>query len=184
MTDIIGRGKAAPHLGQLDHPARPDLADSEFLRPEPARPGDGQQWVTGWCWLYCGHRFTKVLWLGVITAAGVSAPVYACGDCLARIHDAAWDYAEAVADEPLDRQGLPVPLYAPVGVERRKPVRFRRRHSKRPRTRLGELFHRAITVTGEAPEPPPATDPLGRNPRENTRTGRITTTTRRLTALR
>ncbi|GAA2377496.1 hypothetical protein [Streptomyces carpaticus] len=181
MPDIAPRGKATTYV---NHPARPDPVDSEFLRPEPARPGDGQEWVTGWCWLYCGHQFTTVLWLGVITAAGVTAPLYACGDCLVRLHDAAWDYAEAVVDEPLDRQGLPVPLYAPISTPRAKPVRFRRSARKRPRTRLGRLFHRAITAGAETPEPSPAADPVMRVAQDEARPGRSTTTTHRLTALR
>ncbi len=113
----------------------------EFVRPRAAQPGGSASWVRGWCWFYCGHAFTDVLWLGTITSVGASAPLYACGECLARLHDAVWDYDEASDRLPSDHWGRPVPLYASgAGV----PVTFQRT-VRLPRTPLGQLFHRFVS---------------------------------------
>ncbi len=130
----------------------------EFVRPRAARPGDGASWVRGWCWFYCGHTFTDVLWLGTITSVGASAPLYACGGCLRRLHDSAWDYDDALGDLPSDHWGRPVPLYAEHGSG--VPVSFRRT-TRRPRSPLGRLFHRFVSgrpvhweeVVGRGEEP-------------------------------
>ncbi|NKY15874.1 hypothetical protein HGA06_17545 [Streptomyces somaliensis DSM 40738] len=57
---------------------------AEFARgglPAPAATDDGNEWVDGSCWLYCGQRWTRVLWIGPATVADAQAPMYACGPC-------------------------------------------------------------------------------------------------------
>jgi hypothetical protein len=64
----------------------PGLAD--FARggqPAPAETDDGNRWVDGFCWLYCGHRWTRVLWIGPVSVAGAEAPAYACGPCIGQL---------------------------------------------------------------------------------------------------
>lgn len=58
---------------------------TEFARgglPAPAATDDGNEWVDGGCWLYCGQRWTRVLWIGPASVAGAQAPMYACGPCI------------------------------------------------------------------------------------------------------
>lgn len=48
----------------LQHRVIPGIA--EFARgglPSPAATDDGNEWVDGPCWLYCGQRWTRVLWI-------------------------------------------------------------------------------------------------------------------------
>lgn len=116
--------------------------DSVFLPPPPARPGDGNAWQLGPCWLWCGWRTTHVLWLGTVDTAGAHAPVYGCAACVALLHGMVWDYADAAHAPPWDARGRPVPLYQPVAdpdppVARRRPGRHRR-----PRTPLGARLQR------------------------------------------
>ncbi|MCX3060802.1 hypothetical protein [Streptomyces beihaiensis] len=53
--------------------------------PRPARPGDGNAWLTGSCWLYCRRAGVPVLWVGSVTTPGAKGDVYACGTCLAEL---------------------------------------------------------------------------------------------------
>ncbi|MFE0421958.1 hypothetical protein [Streptomyces sp. NPDC058953] len=50
--------------------------------PAPARPGDGNAWVTGGCWLYCGRRGVPVLWIGSVRTPAAIGDLYACGGCV------------------------------------------------------------------------------------------------------
>jgi hypothetical protein len=34
--------------------------------PEPAKTGDGNEWVTGRCWLYCLRDGVQVIWIGPV----------------------------------------------------------------------------------------------------------------------
>lgn len=66
---------------------------AEFARgglPEPPTTNDGNEWVEGVCWLYCGQRWTRVLWIGPVSVAGAQAPMYACGPCIAELQERVW----------------------------------------------------------------------------------------------
>ncbi|MFD7639565.1 hypothetical protein ACFV4P_02835 [Kitasatospora sp. NPDC059795] len=65
---------------------------AEFTRGgRPALPtaDDGNGWVDGLCWLYCG-QWTRIMWIGPVTVAGATAPMYACADCIRRLNDLVW----------------------------------------------------------------------------------------------
>lgn len=69
----------------------PGIAD--FARgglPAPAATDDRNQWVDGYCWLYCGQQWTRVLWIGPVSVAGARAPMYACGPCIRKLQDQVW----------------------------------------------------------------------------------------------
>ncbi|KAF0651047.1 MULTISPECIES: hypothetical protein [Streptomyces] len=53
--------------------------------PLVARPGDGNPWNTGMCWLFCRRTGVAVLWVGSVTTPGATGNVYACGPCLAEL---------------------------------------------------------------------------------------------------
>jgi hypothetical protein len=80
---------------------------AEFARgglPAPAQTDDGNPWVDGLCWLYCGQRWTRVLWIGPATVAGMNAPMFACGPCIAELQERVWK-SVFLGDEPAE----PVP---------------------------------------------------------------------------
>lgn len=58
--------------------------------PEPAMTDDGNEWVDGYCWLFCGQQWTRVLWIGPANVAGAQAPMYACGLCIRELQDRVW----------------------------------------------------------------------------------------------
>lgn len=60
----------------------------------PAQTDDGNAWVDGACWLWCGRGRTRVLWLGPVHTGGASAPLYACGPCIQQLHDRVWNYLQ------------------------------------------------------------------------------------------
>lgn len=67
--------------------------DAEFARgglPAAAPTDDGNRWVDGSCWLYCGQRWTRVLWIGPASVAGAQAPMYACGPCIRALQERVW----------------------------------------------------------------------------------------------
>lgn len=73
------------------HRATPGVA--EFARggpPAPAATDDGNKWIDGFCWLYCGQRWTRVLWVGPARVAGAQAPMYACGPCIRELQERVW----------------------------------------------------------------------------------------------
>ncbi|MDV9194811.1 hypothetical protein [Streptomyces sp. Wh19] len=81
---------------------------AEFARgglPAPADTDDGNSWTDGYCWLYCGQRRTRVLWIGPVSVAGVQAAMYACGPCVRALQEQVWQ-AILLHDEP----SCPVPL--------------------------------------------------------------------------
>ncbi|MEW1546058.1 hypothetical protein [Streptomyces tsukubensis] len=53
--------------------------------PGPARTDDGNEWVTGACWLYCRRESVRVLWVGSVHTPAATGDLYACGDCVAEI---------------------------------------------------------------------------------------------------
>lgn len=86
--------------GLPHHAARPRIG--EFERgglPRPADTDDGNLWVDGMCWLYCGQRWTRVLWIGPVSVAGAQAPMYACGPCIAELQARVW-FSIQRRDEP------------------------------------------------------------------------------------
>lgn len=126
-----------------------------MARPVPAQTDDGNPWVDGPCWLWCGHQNTRVLWLGPVSASGAHAPFYACGPCLALLHHSVWDYVVAQDRLPQDEMGFEIPLYRPPADREVRPVHYRRGRHRRPRFPLGRRFLRAITSPAEIPHAPP-----------------------------
>ncbi|MFE0701913.1 hypothetical protein [Streptomyces sp. NPDC058872] len=77
--------------GLRHHLVIPGIA--EFARgglPDPPNTDDGNDWVDGVCWLYCGQQQTRVLWIGPATVAGAQAPMYACGACIKELQARIW----------------------------------------------------------------------------------------------
>lgn len=84
----------------LDRLVIPGIA--EFARgglPAPAQTDDRNPWVDGTCWLYCGQRWTRVLWIGPACVAGLQAPMFACSLCIAELHERVWQ-SVLLGDEP------------------------------------------------------------------------------------
>ncbi|MDT0265799.1 hypothetical protein RM844_05790 [Streptomyces sp. DSM 44915] len=121
----------------------------EFLAPEPgpdsADPEAG--WVLGPCWFFCGHRVTAVAWLGAVSTAGASAPLYACGPCLERLHAMVWDFTEASWSTPTDATGRALPLYPALGPQPPPAPTVHRGRHRRPRTPFGARLNRARATT-------------------------------------
>jgi hypothetical protein len=138
--------------------------DGELLTPPPAQSDDGNPWVDGWCWLWCGWQYTRVLWIGAVGTPGANAPLYACGACIRLLSESVWDYADAQNELPRDEWGRDIPLYRSATEEQSALVRFRRGRHRRPRTPLGERFFNAITAPDDRPTDPPL--PAGQ-PRES-----------------
>lgn len=66
---------------------------TEFARgglPDPPSTDDGNRWVDGFCWLYCGQQWTRVLWIGPASVAGAQAAMYGCGPCIRELQDRVW----------------------------------------------------------------------------------------------
>lgn len=97
-----------PGLGLPCEPVIPGIA--EFARgglPSPPATDDGNHWVDGTCWLYCGRRRTRVLWIGPVSVAGAQAPMYACGPCIEELQERVWDSYQLrdYPDHPGQRPG-------------------------------------------------------------------------------
>ncbi|QMU74599.1 hypothetical protein GXW83_01175 [Streptacidiphilus sp. PB12-B1b] len=76
---------------EAPHWVIPGVAD--FARgglPAPAATDDGSRWVDGFCWLYCGQRWTRVLWIGPASVAGAQAAMFSCGPCIEELHERVW----------------------------------------------------------------------------------------------
>lgn len=75
----------------LDHLMIPGIAayTHEGL-PAPAQTDDRNAWVDGVCWLYCGQRRRRVLWIGPANVAGMQAPMFACSPCITELHERVW----------------------------------------------------------------------------------------------
>lgn len=70
-----------PWIGTL---AAPGIA----RLPPPAEMDDGNHWITGRCWLWCGRERTRVMWIGTGTAlGGVTAHLFACASCAQSLGD-------------------------------------------------------------------------------------------------
>jgi hypothetical protein len=59
------------------------------LPPASAGPGE-ETWHVGRCWLYCRRDEVLVTWLGPVTAPGMSAPLFGCGDCVSELSQMLW----------------------------------------------------------------------------------------------
>ncbi len=116
----------------LQHRVIPGIA--EFARgglPTPAATDDGNEWVDGLCWLYCGQRWTRVLWIGPARVADAQAPMYACGPCIRILQERVWQSLHSM-DHP--DHSTPRSEAAPVGQptsskragKHRSPTRFLR----------------------------------------------------------
>ncbi|MFI9269405.1 hypothetical protein ACIGXM_01575 [Kitasatospora sp. NPDC052896] len=84
----------------VPHKVIPGIA--EFARgglPSPPATDDGNHWVDGFCWLYCGQQWTRVLWIGPASVAGAQAPMYACGPCIRELQERVWR-SILLGDEP------------------------------------------------------------------------------------
>ncbi|MFJ2781255.1 hypothetical protein [Kitasatospora sp. NPDC087315] len=95
MTEL-----AVPHM------LIPGIA--EFARggvPAPPTTDDGNQWVDGFCWLYCGQQWARVLWIGPASVAGAQADMYACEPCIRELQERVWR-SILLNDEP-SRPTLP-----------------------------------------------------------------------------
>lgn len=93
----------------LQHRVIPGIA--AFARgglPEPASTDDNNDWTDGYCWLFCGQQWTRVLWIGPANVAGVQAPMYACGPCIHELQERAWQ-AILLADGPAQPGTAPPP---------------------------------------------------------------------------
>lgn len=84
--------------------------------PLVAQTDDGNQWVTGACWLYCRREGVRVLWVGSVSTPGATGDLYACGPCIAELdhivrvqsHD-----RDRTADRVAQSATLTVPAHAP-----------------------------------------------------------------------
>lgn len=90
--------------------------------PATAATDDGNRWVDGLCWLYCGQRWTRVLWIGPVSVAGAEAPMYACGPCIQELQERVWQ-AILLKDEPARpvSRAAPDSSSAPLGARRQAP---------------------------------------------------------------
>ncbi|QPA00138.1 hypothetical protein DI273_14585 [Streptomyces violascens] len=110
----------------LLHRVIPGIA--EFARgglPAPAATDDGNEWVDGSCWLYCGQRWTRVLWIGPASVAGAQAPMYACGPCIRALQERVWQSLLS-RDEPT-RRARPSDATSPASASARRAGRHRGR---------------------------------------------------------
>jgi hypothetical protein len=111
----------------VQHQVIPGIA--AFARgclPEPATTDDGNEWVDGYCWLYCGQQWTRVLWIGPANVAGAQAPMYACGPCIRELQNRVWQ-AILLEDHPAAPEtAQPSSTGRPTGIGRGAKHRRRR----------------------------------------------------------
>ncbi|WP_405018108.1 hypothetical protein OHV05_15000 [Kitasatospora sp. NBC_00070] len=158
---------------ELDLPARmviPGIAAfARADRPDTPLPGDGNEWTTGRCWLYCAREHVPVLWIGPVTVASATAPMFACASCISRLSDLLWDDLLVGSARPMPAAPT-TPALAEVTLFHRAPAlgpappaRARTSH-RRPRRRT-ELL--AATLPGwlsrlsrrNPTQPPPCPPP-------------------------
>ncbi|RPE33847.1 hypothetical protein [Kitasatospora cineracea] len=80
-------------LAELSAPRLVVPGIAEFARgglPEPPSTDDGNHWVDGFCWLYCGQQWTRVLWIGPASVAGAQAAMYGCEPCIRELQERVW----------------------------------------------------------------------------------------------
>ncbi|MFJ4668914.1 hypothetical protein [Kitasatospora purpeofusca] len=127
-------------LRELDLADRVIVADITSLsraeRPHTPVPDDGNPWETGRCWLYCGRDEVAVLWIGPVTVAAATAPMFACARCITRLNSLVWDHLShkdtgpamvtPAADDPPNTPTLAysrTPAITGGRSHRRKPTR-------------------------------------------------------------
>ncbi|WP_256103590.1 hypothetical protein [Streptomyces sp. ODS05-4] len=111
--------------GLPHHLVIPGIA--EFARgglPDPPTTDDGNDWVDEVCWLYCGQRLTRVLWIGPATVAGAQASMYACGPCIKELQQHIW---RSLRTQDSPSRSVPSPSRSP---ERRFGLRKGGRHRR------------------------------------------------------
>lgn len=99
------------------------------LPPSP-ETDDGNHWVTGRCWLWCGRQRTRVLWIGAGTgSSGVTGHLFACAMCVQALDDQILD-----AQLSKDIGGQDLSGYTSVGTVHRTSAHapLRGRHRRRP----------------------------------------------------
>lgn len=90
-------------------------------RPEPARQDDGNRWMDGRCFLFCGFAYKRVLWIGPATIATVQAPLFACAACIQILYDRVWETL-LLGDAPVkERPAEPVEAVEAVRRAHRRP---------------------------------------------------------------
>lgn len=82
LTEVSSRHRVLPGIAEF----------ASGGLPAPAATDDANEWVDGFCWLYCGRRWTRVLWIGPATVTGAQAPMYACGSCIRQLQERVWQY--------------------------------------------------------------------------------------------
>ncbi|MFF7192936.1 hypothetical protein ACFZAM_04415 [Streptomyces sp. NPDC008079] len=110
----------------LQHRVIPGIA--AFARgglPEPATTDDGNNWTDGYCWLFCGQQWTRVLRIGPANVAGAQAPMYACGPCIIELQERVWQ-AILLADEAEGRAVDAALPASPESSARRRGAKHRR----------------------------------------------------------
>ncbi|WP_327675458.1 hypothetical protein [Kitasatospora sp. NBC_00458] len=129
-------------------------------RPKPPATDDGNPWETGRCWLYYGRDLVAVLWIGPVTVASVSAPMFACAPCIARLNGLAWEHlsndTSAVETDPEPEVATDQPP-APATADNRTPpvAAGRRRTAPSAPSAQAEARH-AARPCGPPPTVPPA----------------------------
>lgn len=93
--------------------------------PAPAQTDDGNPWIDGFCWLYCGQRWTRVLWIGPVSVAGIQAPMFARSPCITELHERVWQ-SVLCADRPPEAE--PDRLNHADATSRRRRGRHRGRN--------------------------------------------------------
>ncbi|WP_441250930.1 hypothetical protein [Kitasatospora sp. McL0602] len=119
-------------LTELAVPHRVIPGIAEFARgglPAPAATDDGNHWIDGFCWLYCGQQWTRVLWIGPASVAGAQAAMYACGPCVQELHERVWQ-SILLNDDPA-RPAAPVGEEALLAAPRGGRHRGRSRRLRR-----------------------------------------------------
>ncbi|MFD8479013.1 hypothetical protein [Kitasatospora sp. NPDC059673] len=92
----------------VPHRVIPGIAEfARGGRPASAAIDDGNHWVDGSCWLYCGQQWTRVLWIGPANVAGAQAPMFACGPCIQELQERVWR-SILLNDEPSQPPAQPV----------------------------------------------------------------------------
>ncbi|MFD0572512.1 hypothetical protein ACFQ0T_29085 [Kitasatospora gansuensis] len=118
-------------------------------RPETPVPDDGNDWVLGRCWLYCGREQLPVLWIGPVTVVSATAAMHACASCISRLNDLLWDELLVGSTAPAPELAVPAaPLVTEVTLFHRPPTRRplpapARTSHRRPRRRT-ELLDAAL----------------------------------------
>ncbi|MEV7051964.1 hypothetical protein [Streptomyces anulatus] len=99
----------------LQHKVIPGIA--EFARgklPSPAATDDGDEWVDGLCWLYCGQRWTRVR-IGPASAARIAATLMLAAEIDTKISSDALGHSDIRITRDSYQSFLPQ-----VGQERRR----------------------------------------------------------------